>query len=262
MPDFIKKTYINREYSWLKFNERVLEEALCDGNPLLEKGKFLSIFTSNRDEFCMVRVGSLLNDSVLNPKDKDNKTDLTPAEQMDGVYAHLKKLYTAREKVAKNILKELNAVGLRVQNARSQSVKAGKRFQKYFKTTLLPLMNPIVLDNKHPMIHFENLKMYVVARLEQNGKKFFGVLLRVGGFHPPKLPEIDHLLKNGPFRVKPPFLGEITDTADVFFGFVSVYGYGSRIHRKYIHYNTYCSGLSRTVPTKQTESLAAFRAKR
>ena len=81
--NFIKDIYINREHSWMLFNKRVLDQATDTTNPLLERCKFLSIFHSNLDEFFMVRIGSLLNDSKLSPSATENKTGLTAREQID-----------------------------------------------------------------------------------------------------------------------------------------------------------------------------------
>ena len=176
MSRFIKKTFINREYSWLQFNERVLEEAYSQNNPLLEKCKFLSIFTSNLDEFFMVRVGSLFNELLVNPQAKENKTGLTPSEQLDGIYKYTKKLYELRAKTAKNIFAELKEEGITIENVRLKNKKAGKRFENYFQKTMLPLLNPIVIDSKHPLIHLSNLRMCVILHLERSGKNFFGIL--------------------------------------------------------------------------------------
>ena len=176
MDKFIRKTFINREYSWLKFNERVLEEAVCESNPLLEQCKFLSIFTSNLDEFFMVRVGSLLNGVTLHPGNRENKTNLTPAEQLDGIYKYTKSLYELRAKTAKHIFTRLKKEGVHVESARLKGKPVGKRFERYFQKTMLPLLNPIILDSKHPLIHLDNLKMYVVVHLTRNGKSCFGVL--------------------------------------------------------------------------------------
>ena len=175
MNSFIKKTFINREYSWLKFNERVLEEAVSDTNPLLEKCKFLSIFTSNLDEFFMVRVGSICNENILHSDVRENKTGLTPAQQLEGIYKYTKKMYCTRTKIAKNIFAQLKKEGIQIENAQTKN-SANKRFEKYFQKTILPLLSPIILDNKHPLIHLDNLKMYVILQLEKSGKSFFGVL--------------------------------------------------------------------------------------
>ncbi|MCL1909470.1 MAG: polyphosphate kinase 1 [Kiritimatiellaeota bacterium] len=176
MKKFIRKTFVNREYSWLQFNERVLEEAVCESNPLLEKCKFLSIFTSNLDEFFMVRAGSLFNGVAFHPADRENKTGLTPAEQLDGIYARVKKSYAMRARVERSVFAQLKREGVHIENARLKNKRVGKRFEKYFRKTMLPLLNPVIMDNKHPFIHLENLKMYVALHLERGGKKFFGIL--------------------------------------------------------------------------------------
>jgi len=176
MNKCIKKNFINREYSWLKFNERVLEEASSQNNPLLEKCKFLSIFTSNLDEFFMVRVGSLLNDTLLAPSVRDNKTDLTPAEQLDEIYMHSKKSYKLREQAAENIFAELKKEGIDIENVRLKYKAVSKHFKNHFKKNILPLLNPMVLDSKHPLIRLDNLDMYVILHLEHKGKNFFGIL--------------------------------------------------------------------------------------
>jgi len=176
MGKFIKGAHINREYSWLKFNERVLEEAACETNPLLEQCKFLSIFTSNLDEFFMVRVGTLFNGATLHPNDRENKTGLTPAEQLDGIYKYTKLLYELRAKTAKNIFTQLKKEGINIEKPSLKNKSVDKRFEKYFQKTMLPLMNPIILDSKHPLIHLDNLKMYVILHLERKNKKFFGIL--------------------------------------------------------------------------------------
>jgi polyphosphate kinase len=176
MNKCIKKIFINREYSWLKFNERVLEEADSQNNPLLEKCKFLSIFTSNLDEFFMVRVGTLFNNMLLAPHVKDNKTDLIPAEQLDEIYKHSKKSYKLREQNAENIFTELKKEGVSIENVRLKNKTMNRRFENHFKKNILPLLNPIVLDSKHPLIRLDNLKMYVILHLEHGGKNFFGIL--------------------------------------------------------------------------------------
>jgi polyphosphate kinase len=176
MNKCIKKYLINREYSWLKFNERVLEEADSQNNPLLEKCKFLSIFTSNLDEFFMVRIGALFNNMLLAPSVRDNKTDLTPAEQLDEIYKHSKNSYKLREQTAEHIFAALKKEGINIENVRLKNKTVSKHFEKHFKKNMLPLLNPIILDSKHPLIHLDNLEMYVILHLEHKGKNFFGIL--------------------------------------------------------------------------------------
>ena len=101
--------YMNREYSWLLFNERVLDQALDRTNPLLERCKFLSIFQSNLDEFFMVRVGSLYNEGRIDPDDRENKTELTASQQIDGILLAVRRLYARSAEVFKELKKELSA---------------------------------------------------------------------------------------------------------------------------------------------------------
>ncbi|MDR2555937.1 MAG: polyphosphate kinase 1 [Fibromonadaceae bacterium] len=176
MNKCIRKNFINREYSWLKFNERVLEEANSQNNPLLEKCKFLSIFTSNLDEFFMVRVGSLFNNMLLAPNEKDNKTNLTPAEQLDEIYKHSKKSYSLRVQAAENIFAELKKEGINIENVRLKNKTISKHFENHFKKNILPMLNPMILDSKHPFIRLDNLEMHVILHLEHKGKNFFGIL--------------------------------------------------------------------------------------
>ena len=105
---FINGNYINREYSWLQFNERVLDQALDETNPLLERVKFLSIFTSNLDEFFMVRIGSLLNDARLNANAKENKTGLTAHEQVEGILELVRSYYKHADGVYVKLKKDLS----------------------------------------------------------------------------------------------------------------------------------------------------------
>ena len=100
----------NRELSWLKFNQRVLEEAADPRVPLLERVKFLAIFTSNLDEFFMVRCGSLYDLSLVNGQQIDKKSGMTPAQQLDAIYEEAHKLYEIRDGITKNINSTLESI--------------------------------------------------------------------------------------------------------------------------------------------------------
>ena len=115
---FIKNEYINREYSWLLFNKRVLEQAADKSVPLFERCKFFSIFCSNLDEFYMVRVGSLFNQDSVSPKTRENKTKLTAEEQLCGIFSETKKLTALAGKIFAELKKDLKENGVS-QNAAS-----------------------------------------------------------------------------------------------------------------------------------------------
>ncbi len=172
---FIKGEYINREYSWLMFNRRVLAQATDSTNPLLERCKFLSIFHSNFDEFFMVRIGSLLNDSKLNPDATENKTGLTAKEQVDGILKLAKSAYREADAVYVKLKKELGKY-VRVKTGTELSAKQRVKCKQHFREQILPLLSPMVLDAKHPMIRFENMNCYMVFELEKSDRLMYGVM--------------------------------------------------------------------------------------
>lgn len=182
---FIKDIYINREYSWMLFNKRVLDQASDPTNPLLERCKFLSIFHSNFDEFFMVRVGSLLNDFKLDPSATENKTGLTAREQIDGIMRFAKTQYRAADAVFVKLKKELSKQGLRLRSGKELSDKQRQKCKAYFEAQILPLLSPMVLDAKHPMIRFENMNCYMMFELTKGDRLMYGVMAIS-----PKLPRV------------------------------------------------------------------------
>ena len=124
-----KKVYDNRELSWLKFNERVLEEAQDGSVPLLERLMFESIFSSNLDEFFMVRVGSLYDASLDDDEQKDNKTKLHPSEQLSAIFSRVRELGALRDKSFDALMKELDSKGIH-----HKSVKELSRIEAEFIT--------------------------------------------------------------------------------------------------------------------------------
>ena len=109
--DILKYTQ-NRELSWLKFNQRVLEEAQDPSVPLLERMKFVAIFTSNLDEFFMIRVGSLFDMAATDPRTVDARSGMTPAQQLDKIYEAVAPLYKERDKTYAEIKKQLHPYGV------------------------------------------------------------------------------------------------------------------------------------------------------
>ncbi|MCD8372079.1 MAG: polyphosphate kinase 1 [Clostridia bacterium] len=171
-----KGIYINREASWLKFNMRVLEQSLDEDTPIIERGKFLSIFCSNLDEFFMVRMGSLYNEGNLHPGARDNKTNLTSSEQFEAIASRAQRFYELREHSFAKLKKDLSAYGVNILTFDKLSPVREEELKKYFTAKVLSLLNPMVIDAKHPLIRFENLKCYMLYKLKKNDHTMIGVM--------------------------------------------------------------------------------------
>ena len=171
----IKGIYINREYSWLQFNKRVLDQAMDLTNPLLERCKFLSIFTSNLDEFIQVRLGSLSNEAKDAPHEVDNKTQLTAKEQIVAINEILPALYKASSETFHFLRNELYSKGLNLIKPSELNEKQRANAEEIFLSSILPRVSPVVLDAKHPMFKLENLKTYLIVRLERKGRSMFAI---------------------------------------------------------------------------------------
>ena len=166
----------NRELSWLKFNQRVLEEAKDSSVPLLERMKFVSIFTSNLDEFFMIRVGSLYDMSLTDNSTIDSLSGMNPKEQLDAIFAAVAPLYKERDKTyseIKNLLNPYGVCGLSIKELEQQEKKYVK---KYFKDQILPILSPQIVDANHPFPHLLNKELYVIASLKQNGTSMIGIV--------------------------------------------------------------------------------------
>ena len=174
---FIRDIYINREFSWLLFNKRVLDQAVDLTNPLLERCKFLSIFSSNLDEFFMVRVGSLYNESVSEPEATENKTQLTAAKQLDGISEVVAELYRLRASCYSALRKELSKNGLCILREEDLSPRQTEECRNIFLRHVLPLLSIMVLDAKHPLMQFENMRSYMLCQLEKDGRRMLGVIV-------------------------------------------------------------------------------------
>lgn len=164
----------NRELSWLKFNERVLAEATDPNVPLMERLRFISIFTSNLDEFFMVRVGSLLDMDVLAPDERDNKSGLTPMEQVFAICEAVAPLVRRRDAIYVELSKALAAVGVREVSFEGLSGAQRNYVQDYYKANIRPLLSPQVIDRSHPFPHLKNKALYAAALLTPSGKQASG----------------------------------------------------------------------------------------
>ena len=155
----------DRELSWLSFNERVLDQGSDPLTPLLERLTFVSIFSSNLQEFFMIRVGSLTDLSLLKKPIVDNKTGLTPAERLDLVYTRCKELYPIREQIFNEIRQGLAHEGIRhleideLDDAQREFLKA------YLANNVMPVLSPQIINSRHPFPHLENGALYAIVRL-------------------------------------------------------------------------------------------------
>lgn len=157
----------NRELSWLRFDQRVLEEAKDKSVPLLERMKFVAIFTSNLDEFFMIRVGSLYDMVQTDEKHRDSRSGMTPQEQLDAIYEAVAPLYKERDKTYTEIKKELSPYGVCGLDFKELEADEKKYVKKYFKEQILPVLSPQIVDSSHPFPHLLNKDIYVTASLNK-----------------------------------------------------------------------------------------------
>ena len=160
----------NRELSWLKFNERVLAQAMDPSLPLMERLRFVSIFTSNLDEFFMVRVGSLIDMDMLTPEEKENKSGMTPKQQVSAICTAVVPLIQRRDDIYRTLMNELDNAG--VTEASYDTLTAAQKVyvQDYYKENIRPLLSPQVIDRSHPFPHLKNKALYAAALLTLSGK--------------------------------------------------------------------------------------------
>lgn len=166
----------NRELSWLRFNDRVLSEAMDETLPLLERLKFISIFTSNLDEFFMIRVGSLFDMMHVKAHAIDNKSGMTPKEQLEHIYRAVRPLCEKRDKLFGSIQLQLRAHGVsHLAYTELESVEQ-KYVKQYFKSSVLPILSPQIVDTHHPFPHLQNKVLHVCAMLKFKNKQVFAVI--------------------------------------------------------------------------------------
>lgn len=166
----------NRELSWLKFNKRVLEEADDSTVPLCERLKFVEIFTSNLDEFFMVRVGSLLGLEAMDPEKRDNKSMMTATEQLHAIFDKVRELYVQRDRVFAYLRRKLLEKGIGHVDIHELSKKQYEELETVFQDCILPVLSPQIIDKHHPFPHLDNKKLYVSAILKGKKKLIFGII--------------------------------------------------------------------------------------
>ena len=172
-----QKIFMNRELSWLKFNERVLEEAENKEVPLCERLTFASIYQSNLDEFFMVRVGSLIDQMLLDKNMKENKTKMTPQEQIDAIILQVQKLNRRKDIVYEEMMDSLKEHNIHLVNFQKISKKESEYLRTYFQAEIAPLISPTIIGKRQPFPFLKNKEIYAVAVLEtKNGKEKLGII--------------------------------------------------------------------------------------
>ena len=166
----------NRELSWLQFNARVLAEAEDENVPLLERFKFLAIFTSNLDEFFMIRVGGLCDMAAVDKEHTDSKSGLTAKEQLHLIYKAVEPLYARRDAAFSDVDSKLSAIGLRRLTMDSLAPDEQKYIKRYFKDIIAPVLSPQIVDSHHPFPHLEGKVLHIAALLSHKKTERLGLL--------------------------------------------------------------------------------------
>ena len=227
----MSKIYMNRELSWLKFNERVLEEAENQEVPLCERLTFASIYQSNLDEFFMVRVGSLYDQTLLDKKICENKTGMTSQEQIDAILKQTKLINKRKEAVYEELMARVAEQGIRILRFNELDEDGARYLEGYFKSEIAPLISPTVIGRRQPFPFLKNKEIYAVAVLGAKGKKdrlgiipctsnIFGRLIAVPGIPGTYMLAEELILHFAPvvfkgYKIKSKSLLRITRNADI-----------------------------------------------
>lgn len=169
--------YMNRELSWLKFNERVLEEAEREDVPLCERLSFVSIFQSNLDEFFMVRVGSLIDQMAVDEHYRENKTHLTAQEQLEAILPRVRELNRRKDEVYQRLMDRLEGEGVRLVDFRRITPEESQRLERYFDSEIAPLLSPVIVDKRQPFPFMRNKDIFAAGVLQKKkGRRKLGLI--------------------------------------------------------------------------------------
>lgn len=166
----------NRELSWLRFDDRVLEEAIDENVPLYERLKFIAIYASNLDEFYRVRVGSLCEMASVDTNGFDNKSFMTPSQQLDKIFVATKQLNQKADKIFATVEKQLKTYGIERKKVKSLNQKDKTYVKAYFDNQISPFLSPQIINVRHPFPHLLNKALYVGIILTRKKKKVFGII--------------------------------------------------------------------------------------
>lgn len=169
--------YLNRELSWLKFNERVLEEAESEQVPLCERLTFASIYQNNLDEFFMVRVGSLADQMLLSKNLRDNKTQMTAEEQIKAVLKDVARLNRRKDAIYSTLMSRLEDYGVRLVNFRKLGDLESRALEQYFDAEIAPLLSPTMVSRRQPFPFLQNREIYAIGVLAgKSGREKLGII--------------------------------------------------------------------------------------
>lgn len=166
----------NRELSWLRFDDRVLEEAIDENVPLYERLKFIAIYASSLDEFYRVRVGSLYEMASVDTNGFDNKSFMTPSQQLDKIFVATKQLNQKADKIFATVEKQLKTYGIERKKVKSLNQKDKTYVKTYFDNQISPFLSPQIINVRHPFPHLLNKALYVGIILTRKKKKVFGII--------------------------------------------------------------------------------------
>lgn len=166
----------NRELSWLRFDDRVLEEAIDENVPLYERLKFIAIYASNLDEFYRVRVGSLYEMASVDTNGFDNKSFMTPNQQLDKIFVATKQLNQKADKIFATVEKQFKTYGIERKKVKSLNQKDKTYVKTYFDNQISPFLSPQIINVRHPFPHLLNKALYVGIILTRKKKKVFGII--------------------------------------------------------------------------------------
>ena len=164
-----REIFINRELSWLEFNRRVLDLAKDKTVPVGEQLKFAAIYASNLDEFFMVRVGSLYDRTLVGGDEKENKTGMTPAQQLDAIMPKVAELQQHCDKIVAKLYENVGVLGYRRVDFAHLSKEAEHFWRKYFMQEIFPVLSPQIIDRRHPFPFLRNNEVYVGTILKGKG---------------------------------------------------------------------------------------------
>ena len=179
----MEKVYLNRELSWLKFDERVLEEAEDESVPLFERLRFVYIFLNNLDEFYMVRVGSLYDQTLMDDPTLDTKTGMTPRQQLHRIFDRTRGLLPRKDAAYFAIMRQMGRHGLTQVDLENMSEQEKAYLEAYFEKEIMPLISPQIIDKHHPFPFLKNKELYVGVHLAgKNDAVKLGIIPASGSF--------------------------------------------------------------------------------